>query len=107
MRDSFRKFSWNYEPSDDYKKFGSENQSDWNQTLLTQFNFINATLCGAHMPRNKIIVTPIKFKKIIKSLEFYDSNDSLIANHYFVEFVDDDIDYLNVQGVPLKIENFI
>lgn len=102
----FHQHVWNYNYPNDFDIGFNDIQYLWNQTLMTKLNFINAVLYSAHMERNKTIVVPIKFKKLIESLEFYTADTDTIT-HYCIKFIDDDVDYFNVQGVPLKIENYI
>lgn len=101
-------FMWDYKcPESMLKYFPEESmQNDWNQTLVTQFNFINASLLGARMKKNKTVSVPEKFRGLIESLVFYKPEDSTLSG-YDIVFLENESNYIDVQGVPLKIENFV
>ena len=101
------KLEWNYKIPNEISVYNFDMQDDWNQTLMTKINYINALLYGANMYRNHIIIAPIKFKKLFETLIYYDFDKYELANRYHVIYRNDDNDYINVQGVPLKIENFM
>jgi len=103
-------FMWDY-LYPDYKFLYDpiDMQKDWNQTLVTAINNIDNHLSLAKMPSTKHIIIPQKFKPIFDSLVFYSKiTDNLgrLSNRFSVEFTEIDSDYINVCGVPLKIENF-
>jgi len=101
-------FMWDYKCPDSMLKYYPQEamQNDWNQTLVTQFNFINASLHGARMKKTKIVNVPEKFRGLIESLAFYKPEDSTLSGRYNIVFVENESNYIDVQGVPLKIENF-
>lgn len=85
--------TWNYNPPN-----GSEFQRDWNQTIVTMFNYIHQTY---HKDEEKLnISSPIKYKSIFDSL-LLDINDKF--NICFSETLNTMI----VGGVNLEILNFM
>jgi hypothetical protein len=87
-----------------------EAQNDWNNTLITTINQINAHIGCARIPNTKHIIVPKMFKSIFEGLIYYEKiTDNLgnLSGRYNIEFVEDNCGgYINVCGVPLKIENF-
>lgn len=78
---------------------------DWNQTIVTVLNRIHAE----NKKKLNVLIgikVPVKFENIIKSLYYYDSDNNTIGNVYLVEFIDDDLDYMDIEGIKLKIENY-
>ena len=54
------RLKWDYSPPN-----GSEYQNDWNQTIVTMFNYIHQTY---HKDLDKInIISPIKYKEIFST----------------------------------------
>jgi hypothetical protein len=86
-----------------------EMQKNWNQTLVTQFNFINASLYAANIKPSKIINVPELFRELIESLEYYTKITETTGkvSSYNINFVDEYTKgYVDVQGVPLAIKNY-
>lgn len=104
-------FMWDYKyPEYSFLYDPKEMQENWNQTLVTAINNIDNHLSLAKIPSTKHIIIPKKFKCIFESMVFYDKlTDNLgkLANRFSTEFDDCESDYINVCGVPLKIENFV
>jgi hypothetical protein len=76
-------------------------QTDWNQTLVTKFNFLSVGVKG-----RVLIKVPKKFKNLIESLLFYDNNNLTISQKYDVEFTDSDTNVIIVGEKEVEIENF-
>lgn len=102
-------FMWDYNyPEYKFQYDPFEMQKDWNQTLVTQFNLINASLHAAEIVKSKIINVPEKFRSLIESLEYFNPEKQMLSSNYIIKFVkrEGNCRYIDVQGVPLKIENF-
>lgn len=78
-----------------------ELQTDWNQTLITKFNSLSV---GVHEKTH--IKVPNKFKPLVETLSFYDSENLTIGNKYNVEFIDSDDEIIIVGDKELEIKNF-
>lgn len=77
-------------------------QTDWNQTLITKFNILSINI-----HERITIKAPNKFKKLIESLEYYNTIDSTIGKKYVVEFINSNDNIIKVGEKELEIENFL
>lgn len=97
-------YSWNSKCPDNSLPFALK--VDWYQTIVTTLNRIHAE----NKKKLNVLIgikVPIKYVNIIKSLYYYYYNDNkTIGEVYLVEFIDDDLDYIDIQGIKLKIENY-
>lgn len=79
--------TWNFNGVRSNNFFGT--QADWNQTLLTRMNEINASRFQAGHSHYEIITevkVPKKFKPIFESIVYYNNKNSNIADRYHVDF---------------------
>lgn len=100
--------NWNYTPHSE--KLGLQN--DWNQTLVSLINKMNAQRYrNKHVnsiPSETIISCPEKFKILIESLVYYNNETKRISDRYDVKFhSDNSIDFLLLaEDYKIHIENF-
>lgn len=103
-------FTWDYKyPEYTFQYDPTEMQQNWNQTLVTAFNQINATLYAANIKPSKIINVPELFRELIESLEYYTKVTETTGkvSSYNINFIDVYTKgYMDVQGVPLAIKNY-
>jgi hypothetical protein len=92
--------NWDYK----YNNFEDEFMRDmWAQTLVTAFNSVALENNFFHKSKIEVIV-PEKFRKLIESLIFY--NNGVVGDKYYTEFVDEDCDFITLEGCELKILNY-
>lgn len=82
----------------DYNYFGKPNK-DWNQTIVTLFNSVSDD------ESEHTLNVPIKFKELIESLVYYLPNENRIGR-YLVNYVTEDLDYIELNGNKIKIKNY-
>jgi len=101
-------FMWDYKHPDYAHSYAeADMQTDWNQTLVTQFNLIKASLRAAEIENDGIINVPEKFRGIIESLVFFNPENQMLSSNYIIKFVNRNCNYMDVMGVPLEIKNFV
>ena len=102
----YHKFKWNYLPINGKTEY----QEDWNQTLLTRINLVSANIYQKSIIDGaNIIEINSKLMPLIKTLEYYNPLDNLIANKYKVIINDDAEDeiiyvYRIVYVIPTDIK---
>jgi len=95
-----KEYKWNYKSPKDTPYY-----FDWNQTIVSTLNRIH----GENKKKLNVLIgikVPIKFENIIKSLYYYNSINKTIGDVFLIEFIDDDLDYMDIEGIKLKIVNY-
>lgn len=62
-------------------------QNDWNQTLLSKFNFIREKHKN-HFPEIIIVSVPEKYRELMETLAYYDITHSVLGDKYYIKFYD-------------------
>ena len=98
---------WDYNIPSNFTKY-SDNQQDWNRTLVTRFNQIHGQL-------NKLRMTPKeghyikisnKFKYLILDSNYYNEKTNIIDGRFKVIFTPENTDTVDVGGIKMKIVNY-
>jgi hypothetical protein len=90
---------WNYEIT--FNPNLGDLQKDWNQTLLTKFNYLTIGV-----DKEILIKVPNKFKDLIESLTYYDQFSNKISNRYNVIFFESEENIIYLDKMELEIENY-
>lgn len=106
--------TWNYKSP----LIDSSLQSDWNQTLVTILNKI--VVVNDIKIRPIFILSPLKFKQIFETLQYYSEEYQTITSKYTIIYSNEDINFIKVAlcdidsygkviytgGYQLEITNF-
>ena len=84
--------TWNYNIPAPVQLYDA--QKDWNQTFMTMLNQIVATKNVKIRP--VFIVSPLKFKPLFETLEYYSKEHQFIASKYVIVYSKEDIDIIKI-----------
>lgn len=87
---------WNYKIPPPVQLWNS--QKDWNQTLHTKLNELSVEVNGEIE-----IKSPVRFKSLFESLEFYDSKSNKLGNRFNFSFFSSDENVIYVGDNLLNI----